>query len=156
MGAESEEEYHRYVSALTGAGAIEDASFIWWMVRPSLKYPTLELRAPDVCARIGDALAIACLYRALARQPERNAGLTAVDRAIAVENKWIAQRYGVHGTFAGGLGPQTVAELLEEIIAMTAEALPPLAAQTKLSAAASSLRVAPRPIASKCTAGGGA
>jgi carboxylate-amine ligase len=62
-------------------------------------------------------LAIACLYRALARQPERNAGLTAVDRAIAVENKWIAQRYGVHGTFAGGLGPQTVAELLEEIIA---------------------------------------
>ena len=66
-------------------------------------------------------LAIACLYRALARQPERNAGLTAVDRAIAVENKWIAQRYGVHGTFAGGLGPQTVAELLEEIIAMTAE-----------------------------------
>jgi glutamate---cysteine ligase / carboxylate-amine ligase len=121
----SEEEYHRYVSALTGAGAIEDASFIWWMVRPSLKYPTLELRAPDVCTRIGDALAIACLYRALARHlfrmPERNAGLTAVDRAIAVENKWIAQRYGVHGTFAGRLGPQTVAELLEEIIAMTAE-----------------------------------
>ena len=95
------------------------------MVRPSLKYPTLELRAPDVCTRIGDALAIACLYRALVRHlfrmPERNAGLTAVDRAIAVENKWIAQRYGVHGTFAGRLGPQTVAELLEEIIAMTAE-----------------------------------
>jgi carboxylate-amine ligase len=121
----NEEEYDRYVSALTGAGAIEDASYIWWMVRPSLKYPTLELRAPDVCTRIGDAMAIACLYRALARHlfrtPERNAGLTAADRAIAVENKWIAQRYGIHGTFAGRSGPQTAAELLEEVIAVTAE-----------------------------------
>ena len=122
---ESEEEYDRYVSALTDARAIEDASFIWWMVRPSLKYPTLELRAPDVCTRLGDALAIACLYRALVRnlvrRPEKNAGLSAADRAIAVENKWIAQRYGVLGTFAGRCGPRGVAEFLEDVIAMTAE-----------------------------------
>jgi len=121
----NEREYNSYVSALTEAGAIEDASFIWWMVRPSLKYPTLELRAPDVCTRLGDALAIACLYRGLVRHlvrtPEWNAGLSAADRAIAVENKWIAQRYGVLGTFAGRLRPQSVAEFLDEVIAMTAE-----------------------------------
>jgi glutamate---cysteine ligase / carboxylate-amine ligase len=121
----SEEDYQRYVSALTGAAAIDDASFIWWLVRPSLKYPTLELRAPDVCTRLDDAIAIACLYRALARHlfrmREKNLGLTAVDRAIAVENKWIAQRYGVHGTFAGRDRPKTVGELLDEVVEMTAE-----------------------------------
>ncbi len=121
----SADEYDSYVSALTQAGAIEDASFIWWMVRPSLKYPTLELRAPDVCTKLSDAMAIACLYRAivrhLVRKPEVNAGLRAADRAIAVENKWIAQRYGVRGIFAGRRGPRTVAEVLDEVIATTAE-----------------------------------
>ncbi len=59
---------------------------------PSLKYPTLELRAPDCCTRLDDTVAIAALYRSLARflyrHPEHNAGLDTVDRAIAVENKW--------------------------------------------------------------------
>ena len=50
-----------------------------------------------------DSIAIAALYRALVRHlyahPERHADLDAVQRAIVVENKWRAQRYGVHGTF---------------------------------------------------------
>ena len=43
------------------SGAIKDASHLWWAIRPSLKYPTLELRAPDCCTRIGDAVALASL-----------------------------------------------------------------------------------------------
>ncbi len=92
------------------SGAMEDASHLWWAIRPSLKYPTLELRAPDCCTRLDDTIAIAALYRSLARflygHPEHNAGLDVVDRAIAVENKWRAQRYGVQGTFvtrSGGI-----------------------------------------------------
>jgi carboxylate-amine ligase len=44
--------------------------------------------------------------------------MNAVSRAIIVENKWRAQRYGVHGTFAkiDGHGPVTVAEMLEVAI----------------------------------------
>src|SRR5262249_30962746 len=97
------EDYDAYVDALVRAGVVEDSSYILWAIRPSLKHPTLELRAPDTCTRLGDALAIAALYRAIARHltgnPWLNWDLTAVDRAIVVENKWRAQRYGIRGTF---------------------------------------------------------
>ena len=97
------EEYESYVAKLVGAGVISDASYIWWAIRPSLAHPTLELRAPDCCTRLGDTLAIAALYRTLVRRvflnPSLNADLTAVSRALVVENKWRAQRYGIHGTF---------------------------------------------------------
>jgi glutamate---cysteine ligase / carboxylate-amine ligase len=83
---------------MLASGAMQDASHLWWAIRPSLKYQTLELRAPDCCTRIDDTIAIAALYRSLARflfvNPAHNAGLNVVDRAIAVENKWRAQRYG--------------------------------------------------------------
>src|SRR5262249_13484343 len=41
------EEFDAYVAALVRAGVIEDSSYIWWAIRPSLLNPTLELRAPD-------------------------------------------------------------------------------------------------------------
>jgi carboxylate-amine ligase len=47
-------EYETYVDALVSAGLIENASFIWWAMRPSLWHPTLELRIPDVCTRMED------------------------------------------------------------------------------------------------------
>jgi carboxylate-amine ligase len=82
----------------------------------------LELRAPDSCTRIDDAIAIAALYRALARylysHPEHNAEIDNVDRAIAVENKWRAQRYGVQGTFVTRSGARTVAETLSRVLDM--------------------------------------
>jgi carboxylate-amine ligase len=113
----SMQEYEAYVSALVCSGAIPNASHIWWAIRPSHKYPTLELRAPDCCTRIEDALAIASLYRCLVRylcrRPLVNAGLEPGDRGIAVENKWLAQRYGVEATFASAGGAIPVDELLE-------------------------------------------
>jgi len=121
------EDYDAYVAALVRAGVMQDSSYIWWAMRPSLKHPTLELRAPDSCTRVDDAVAIAALYRSLARQLTRNPwlnwDLTAVDRAIVVENKWRAQRYGVRGSFVdmGGGGAITVAEMLEQVIAQVRE-----------------------------------
>jgi glutamate---cysteine ligase / carboxylate-amine ligase len=123
-------DYQAYVSALVASGAIPDATHVWWALRPSCKYPTLELRAPDCCTRICDAMAIAALFRCLVRYlcccPLVNANLDAVDRAIAVENKWQAQRHGVHATFAASAGPISVTEVLEvtlDKIAADAEAL---------------------------------
>jgi glutamate---cysteine ligase / carboxylate-amine ligase len=121
------EDYEAYVAALVRAGVMEDSSFIWWAIRPSLKHPTLELRAPDSCTRADDSLALAALYRAIARALTRNPwlnwDLTAVDRAIVVENKWRAQRYGIAGTFVdiGGNGAISVAEMLEQVIAQVRE-----------------------------------
>jgi len=117
------EEFEAYIAALTKAGVIDDASYVWWALRPSLQHPTLELRAPDSCTLVDDSIAIAALYRSLAhrlvRNPLLNADMTAVGRAIVVENKWRAQRYGVNGTFASpdGSGAVTVAEQLEQVLA---------------------------------------
>ena len=116
----SNAEFDAYVAAMVSSGAMPDASHLWWSIRPSLKYPTLELRAPDCCTRIDDTLAIAALYRALVRflyaNPAHNAGLDVVDRCIAVENKWRAQRYGVQGTFVTRSGDIAVGEMLNSIL----------------------------------------
>jgi carboxylate-amine ligase len=96
-------DYQKYIDTLVAAGVINDASYIWWVIRPSLKHPTLELRIADVCTRVEDALCIAALFRCLVRhlveQPDLNAGLGPIARAIAGENKWRAQRYGTSSTF---------------------------------------------------------
>lgn len=118
-------DYDRYVAAMIAAGAISDSSFVWWAVRPSLRYPTLELRVTDSCTRLEDAICIAALYRCLLRcldrRPDINANLTGATRAIATENTWRAQRYGIHGTFVDEAGPITVAEALEQVLALIAE-----------------------------------
>jgi carboxylate-amine ligase len=121
----TKEEFEAYVAALVKADVMQDASYIWWSIRPSLKHPTLELRAPDVPTLVDDSIAIAALWRALARRlaytPQLNADINAVTRAIIVENKWRAQRYGVGGTFVGDGGAVSVADLLDQIIEETAE-----------------------------------
>ena len=118
------EEFDAYVAALVGAGVIQDSSFIWWAIRPSLVNPTLELRAPDSCTLVDDSVAIAALYRTLTRHlcanRWRNADLDAVQRALIVENKWRAQRYGVGGTFVSEKGAVSVVEMLERVIEDTA------------------------------------
>ena len=85
------EDYDEYVQALVSAKIIPDSSYIWWAVRPSTRYPTIELRVADSCTRLDDALAIValfrCLVRALDRDSGRNAGFDRVARAITAENK---------------------------------------------------------------------
>jgi carboxylate-amine ligase len=90
----------------------------------------LELRAPDCCTRLDDAIALAALYRALAHylygHPQHNAELDVVDRSIAVENKWRAQRYGAQGTFvtrSDAISASTMLDRVLELIASDADAL---------------------------------
>ena len=120
----SEDDYQSYVRALTVSGAIEDESHIWWMLRPSMRYPTIELRAPDCCTRLEDTIAIACLFRVLTRNLSHHGThkpASALQRALAVENKWRAQRDGVKATFATETGAISVAEMLRAVIEITAE-----------------------------------
>ena len=123
----SDADYHRYIDTMTAAGAITDASFVWWAVRPSLAHPTLELRVADSCTYAEDAVTIAALFRALTRRLDRdpglNAGLTGASRAIAVENKWRAQRYGIHGSFVDEQKrcAVSVSDALDDVIALVAE-----------------------------------
>jgi carboxylate-amine ligase len=113
-------EYRSYVDALTRSGAIPDESYIWWAMRSSARHPTLELRATDCCTKLDDAIAIASLYRALARymdrQPDSTTHVSAVDRSIAVENKWRAQRYGVSCSFASKDGPKPFSTVVRDLV----------------------------------------
>ena len=124
---DGEADYARFVDVMTRAGAIENASFLWWVLRPSVKYPTLELRIADACTRLDDTIAIAALYRCLVRmvdrRPELHRGLTGADRALAGENLWRAQRDGVRAQLidaeAGEARP--FAEHIDAVLAQVAE-----------------------------------
>lgn len=122
---QSPEQYDEYVDTLKLSGVIPDESYIWWAIRSSSKHPTVELRAPDVCTSVDDAIAIASLYRALARhfyeRPALLEPLGIVDRAIAVENKWRAQRYGTDCVFATKDGPVQIGSMLNAVIEQISE-----------------------------------
>ncbi|MGE0765378.1 MAG: carboxylate-amine ligase [Hyphomicrobiaceae bacterium] len=103
-------EYETYIEVLRRARIIDNASYIWWALRPSHKYPTLELRIADACTRLDDSLTIAALFQALVRtlalDRTINAGLTSPERALAKENKWRAQRYGLAAQLLDPFGEQ--------------------------------------------------
>jgi carboxylate-amine ligase len=116
----SEQDYVEYIDAMRRSNAIDDASHVWWSIRPSPTYPTLELRITDCCTRLEDACAIAALYRSLVRHlyrnPRVNADMTVVDRSIALENKWLAQRHGCAASFVTRDGAISVAEMLRQLV----------------------------------------
>ncbi|MBV9237064.1 MAG: carboxylate-amine ligase, partial [Xanthobacteraceae bacterium] len=116
--------FQRYVDGLVASGVMKDASYLWWMVRPSHKHPTLELRATDCCTNLEDAIAIAALYRSLIRllytEPQLNAEIDEVGRAFAVENKWRASRYGIEASFASAEGAIPVCRFLDQVIDLVA------------------------------------
>ncbi|MHB1533589.1 MAG: carboxylate-amine ligase [Acidimicrobiales bacterium] len=62
---EGTDAYDKLVEGLVGSGAIEDATHLYWYVRPSARYPTLEFRVCDVCLDPDDAVTLAGLLRAL-------------------------------------------------------------------------------------------
>lgn len=101
-------EYEAYTEVLQRAGIISNPSYIWWAIRPSHKYPTLELRIADACTRVEDSLTIAALFQALVRllvtDRTLNASLTSAERALAKENKWRAQRFGMAAELVDPLG----------------------------------------------------
>ena len=121
------DEYTHTVDVLVRAGIIEDATKIWWDVRPSARFPTLEMRITDVCTRLDDAVAVASLYvcvlRMLWRQRRANLAWRTYPVFLLAENRWRAMRYGVGGTlFDLGRGELVAfADLVEELIALVAE-----------------------------------
>ena len=117
-------EYRRHVDILVGAGLIEDATKLWWDLRPSARFPTLEMRITDSCTTLDDALAIAALYRCLLRMLWRlkreNQRWRIYARMLIDENRWRAQRYGFdQGLVDFGRGAIfPYAELLDEMLAL--------------------------------------
>ena len=120
-------DYHRHVDVLIRARLIEDPTKLWWDVRPSAKYPTLEMRIADVCTRVEDGIAIAalfvCLIRMLWRLKTNNQCWRQYSRMLVTENRWRAQRYGLdEGLVDFGRGKIVPCrDLLEELIVLVGE-----------------------------------
>ncbi|MEQ8247192.1 MAG: carboxylate-amine ligase [Alphaproteobacteria bacterium] len=119
--------YSMLVSAMVDAGVIQDATRIWWDLRPSARFPTLEMRSTDVCTSLDDAIAIAalfqCLMSMLIRLRKNNQRWRVYPVSLVNENRWLAQRHGISAGLVD-LGKGTVvpyAELLEEILDLIEE-----------------------------------
>ncbi|MFC3170239.1 carboxylate-amine ligase [Paracoccus fontiphilus] len=133
------DDFDRSVKALTGLGVIEDSSKIWWDLRPSSRFPTLETRVCDASPRLDDTITLAALIQAtlrmLWRLSRQNQRWRQYDNVLLAENRWRATRYGMaEGIIDFGAGlivpfPQAVADWLA-LISVDADALgsqPPVA-----------------------------
>ena len=125
-------DYERVVTSYQRMNFIEDGSELWWDVRPARVHPTVELRVCDVCPRLDDAVGITAFYAALVRwllRQEREGRLPPEPLTeLIVENRWLAQRYGVLAflgdTLGGGrLDIEDLAAGLVEDLAADARAL---------------------------------
>lgn len=120
-------EYERCVKALVDTGVIEDTTKIWWDLRPSHRFPTLEMRITDICTRLDDCVCIAALYvcilRMLYRLRINNVRWRTYKSLLISENRWRAQRYGYdQGLIDFGKTEMVpYRDLLEELIALIRE-----------------------------------
>jgi len=138
-------EYDRLVQILVKAGVIEDASKIWWDIRPSSRYPTLETRIMDVCTDLEDALCLAamivCILRMLYRLRMNNQRWRIYTPMLIAENRWRAMRYGFDRGLID-LGRYQVipfAQLLEELLKLIREDAEALGCQLEIEHARSIL-----------------
>ena len=124
---ESYGEFQRHVGVLVRCGIIRDSTELWWDVRPSGRFPTLEMRIPDLCTRVEDAVCIAALYRCwlrlLYRLRRSNQRWRRYPRLLIEENRWRAHRFGMdEGLIDFGRGEVVpYPDLVDEIIAFIRE-----------------------------------
>ncbi len=124
---ESYGEFRRHLDALVRNGLIEDTTKIWWDIRPSSRYPTLETRVFDCCTHLDDAVCLAALNLSLVRMLYRlrrdNKTWRRYPRMLIAENRWRAMRFGADASLLdlarGELVP--FAELLDELLSLTRE-----------------------------------
>ncbi len=124
---DSHGEYTRHVASLVGAGLIEDASKIWWDIRASARFPTIEMRVADMCTQVEDGITVAALYACLLSMLMRlrrdNQRWRVYSNMLVQENRWRVQRYGFgQGLVDFGKGSVVdYADLLEEILSLVRE-----------------------------------
>ncbi|MDE2702140.1 MAG: glutamate-cysteine ligase family protein, partial [Chloroflexota bacterium] len=123
---ESHADYVQTVAVLQDVGLIDDASKIWWDARLSKSFPTIEMRATDICTDIDDAICLAAVYRCVLRMLTRlrraNQRWRRYSPLLIRENRWRAQRYGIDaGLVDFGQGEiKSFANLCEELLELIA------------------------------------
>jgi glutamate---cysteine ligase / carboxylate-amine ligase len=131
-------EYESFINLLIKTKCIDNAKKIWWDIRMHPYFPTLEFRVCDVPMRIDETLAIAALIQAtvakLYRLHESNQGFRLYRRALIMENKWRALRYGLDGKLIDfGKGTEVpLRDLMVEYLAFVDDVVDELGSRKEL------------------------
>lgn len=107
---QNEADYDAFTALLVARGIVKDPSYLWWTIRPSAHFPTVELRIADACTHLEDTLAVAALFRCLVatlvRQPDFGRDRTSMTRFLIDENRWRAKRHGTDAIFVDEFASQ--------------------------------------------------
>jgi carboxylate-amine ligase len=132
-------EYASFVDLLVKTKCIDDAKKIWWDIRPHPHFPTLEFRICDVPMRADETIAITALIQAtvakLYKLHAANQGFRLYRRALIMENKWRASRYGLDGKLID-FGKQTevpVRDLIYEYLQFVDDVVDELGSRNEIN-----------------------
>ncbi len=94
--------YQRAIAGLLATGAALDDGMIYFDARLSARYPTLEIRVPDVCTDVRDAALIAALARGLVdtavAEWQHGKPVPAIRVDVLRGANWRAARFGLAGS----------------------------------------------------------
>jgi len=120
---ETPAEFDEFVRILVKTNSIDNGKKIWWDVRPHPFFETIEFRVCDVPMRLDETVTLAALFQAICvklyKLRLQNLGFRRYRRALILENKWRASRYGIAGKlidFGKEIEvpfPDLIAEMLE-------------------------------------------
>lgn len=120
-------EFEHLYDTLKTCGSIESLKDLWWDLRPSPNYGTLEIRVCDGPASLYETLAIVAFIHALAHWFQENGGwlesVTSPPRWLSRENKWRVIRYGLDANLVVNTDGK-VKPLREDIEEWVAKLLP--------------------------------
>ena len=94
-------DFESFVNLLVQTNCIDNGKKIWWDLRPHPYFATLEFRVCDMPTTVDDAIMLVGLFQAIVAKlyklRKQNMGFRLYDRALLMENKWRAARYGIDG-----------------------------------------------------------
>ncbi len=132
-------EYQNFVDLLVKTNCIDNAKKIWWDIRPHPTFTTLEFRCCDIPMRLEETISLAALIQAtvakLYKLHEANQGFRLYRRALIMENKWRAARYGLDGKLIdfGRRIEVPMRDLVEEYLAFVDDVLAELGSREQVN-----------------------
>ncbi|GGI07744.1 carboxylate-amine ligase [Egicoccus halophilus] len=117
--------YERLAASLVETGTVIDRKQLYWFVRPSEQFPTLEFRVADACTRLDETVLQAALCRGLVatalERLERGVDAPEPPPALLDAALWRASRSGLGDQLIDPVGavcvpaPELVRRLVDEL-----------------------------------------
>jgi glutamate---cysteine ligase / carboxylate-amine ligase len=132
-------EYENFIKLLIKTNCIDNAKKIWWDIRPHPFFNTIEFRVCDIPMRADETIALAALIQATVAKLYKlymaNQGFRLYRRALIMENKWRASRYGLNGNLIdfGKQKEVPARDLVHEYLEFVADVVDELGSREELN-----------------------